>query len=141
MAYDAMVEKTLPIPRSEVFAMFYDFGGIKKILPDAVASCECIGDGVGALRTIKLADGGTVVERMEVAHDETVFAYSIITNDALPVENYCAVVTLEDVGNGTRVTYGSNWNPTDAPEDEVRDSLEGLYTAILAGMEGMAKAA
>lgn len=142
MAYDALVERTVSLPRSELFAMFHDFGGIGRLLPDMVKRCECVGEGVGALRTIEMTDGGTVVERMEIAHDESVFAYSIITNDALPIENYCAVVTLADAGNGTTVSYGSNWNPTgDADEDDVRGLLEGLYATILDAMERTAKAA
>ena len=138
MAYDALVERKLSMPRAQVFAALHDFGGIKKILPDAIAACDCVGEGVGAVRSITLADGGKVSERMEIAHDDTVFAYSIISNDALPIENYCAVVTLEDVPGGTAVSYGSNWTPKGASEDDVRGALEGLYNAIL---DGIAKAA
>lgn len=139
MAYDALVERNISIPRAKVFAMLFDFGGVKNILPDGISSCDCIGTGVGAVRTLVLADGGRVVERMEVAHDDTVFAYSIIENDALPLENYCAVVTLDDTPDGgTNVCYGSNWTPKGASEDEVCDMIEGLYNAIL---DGMVKAA
>jgi hypothetical protein len=137
MAYDALVERNISIPRSEVFASLYDFGGIKKILPDAIGSCECVGEGVGAVRTIALADGsGTVVERMDIAHDETVFGYSITENNALPVENYVAIVTLSDIQDGgTHISWGSNWSTTGgAPEEEVQGSLEGLYGAIIDGM-------
>ena len=135
MPYDALVEGKIAKPRAKVFGALYDFGGIKKLLPDAIASCDCVGEGVGAVRTIVLADGGKVVERMEVAHDQTVFAYSILENNALPLEHYCAVVTLADSGDGgTRVSYGSNWTPTSASKDEVRGTLEGLYQAILGGI-------
>jgi len=92
---------------------------------------------VGAVRTIALADGsGTVVERMDIAHDESVFGYSIIENDALPVENYVAIVTLSDTQEGgTHISWGSNWSPTGgAPEEEVQGALEGLYAAIIDGM-------
>ena len=136
MAYDALIERNMSLPRAKIFAGLVDFGGIKKILPDAIASCECQGQGVGAVRTIKLAAGGTVVERLEVAHEQSVFAYTILENDALPLTNYCAVVTLADNGKGgTHVSYGSNWTPTgNATDDEVRGMLEGLYNAILDGM-------
>ena len=40
MAYDALVERNIAKPRAKVFAAFHDFGGIKKILPDAIKSCE-----------------------------------------------------------------------------------------------------
>ena len=133
MAYDALVERKLDLPRSKVFAAFYDFGGVDKLLPEMIGSCDCIGAGVGALRTIKMADGsGTVVERMEIAHEESVFAYTITANDALPMENYCATVMLSDTGDGgTNVSYGSNWDPKGIEEDEMRTMLEDLYGAIL----------
>ena len=136
MAYDALVERKLDVPRSKVFAAFYDFGGIDKLLPDAFDSCDCIGEGVGALRTLKMADGsGTIVERMEIAHEESIFGYTITANDALPLENYCATVILSATGDGgTNVSYGSNWDPKGIEEDELRTILEDLYGAILDGI-------
>jgi hypothetical protein len=140
MAYDALVERNMSQPRARLFALLTDFGGIGKLLPDAIASCECKGSGVGAVRTIKLAAGGTVVERMEIAHAQSVFAYSILENDALPLTSYCAVVILDDDGKGgTRVSYGSNWIPTAGTDESgLRGQLEGLYNAIL---DAMARAA
>lgn len=132
MPYDALVERIIEKPRSEIFAALYDFGGVGKLVPDAVAECDCIGEGVGAQRTLKLADGGCIVERLDVAHDDSVFAYSVIENNALPVEHYCAVVTLEDTSNGaTAVTWGSNWTPVGVPDEEVAAALEGLYNLLL----------
>ena len=82
---------------------------------------------------VKFADGsGTVVERMEIAHEESIFTYTITANDALPMENYCATVMLSDTGDGgTNVSYGSNWDPKGIEEDEMRTMLEDLYGAIL----------
>ena len=138
MAYDALVERNMALPRAKIFAALMDFGGVKQLLPDAIASCELIGSGVGAVRTIKLAAGGMVAERLEVAHDNSVFAYSIVANDALPVENYFACVTLADNGSGgTNVAWGSNWNPKGGDESEIRGTLEGMYGALL---DGIAKA-
>ncbi|MEX2482234.1 MAG: SRPBCC family protein [Gammaproteobacteria bacterium] len=135
MAYDALVEKEIPVPRAKVFANLMDFGGVKKLLPDAVTSCDCIGEGVGAERTIVLGDGGRIVERLEVAHDDALFAYSILENNALPVTNYFAAVTLSDTAKGTHVSWGSNWKPQgEASDDEVREALEGLYTALIDGI-------
>lgn len=135
MPYDALVERTIAKPRAKIFAALCDFGGVKKILPDAIKSCDLVGEGVGSVRTIVLADGGRVTERLEIAHDQSVFAYSILENNALPLEHYCAVVILADTANGgTSVSYGSNWTPTGTNEEELRGSLEGLYNAILDGI-------
>ncbi|MBX9606841.1 MAG: SRPBCC family protein [Gammaproteobacteria bacterium] len=139
MGYNVSVSKNLSLPRAKVFAALADFGGVQKILGDAVSSCELVGSGIGSVRKIKLAAGGGVDERLEVLHDNTVFAYSIIKNDnGLPVDNYFAVVTLADDGKGgTNATWSSNWTPNGAPEADIKTALEGLYTALL---DGIAKA-
>lgn len=135
MGYNVLVEKNLAMPRSKVFSALMDFGGVAKILPDGIESCTLAGSGVGSVRTIKLKAGGGVKERLEVAYDNSVFAYSITENSALPVENYFACVTLSDDGKGgTNAAWGSNWTAKGASEDEVKAALTGLYTALLDGI-------
>ncbi|HCU90545.1 MAG TPA: hypothetical protein DGR97_11400 [Gammaproteobacteria bacterium] len=133
--YKVLVEKNVDLPRKKLFDALMSFGGLEKLLPDMIASCEVTGSGIGASRDIKMKDGGRVVERLDVAHDDTVFGYSITYNDALPFENYCAVVTLEDAGNSTVARWGSNWNAKGATDDEVKEALTGLYSTLLDGMQ------
>lgn len=138
MAYNVQVSKNVALPRAKVFAALNDFGGVAKILPDAIKSCELIGSGIGSVRHIVLADGGKVSERLEMSHGDSVFAYSIVANTALPVENYFACVTLADDGKGgTNAVWSSNWTAKGASEAEIRPMLEGLYAALL---DGIAKA-
>ena len=132
--YQVLVEKTLDIPRKKVFDALVDFGGLDKILPDMIAALEVTGSGIGASRNVKLKDGGTVVERLDVAHNECIFAYTITFNDALPIKNYCAVVTLEDDGDKTIARWGSNWEADGASADEVTSMLTDLYGALLDGL-------
>lgn len=136
--YKVLVERTLDMPRKKAFDALVAFGGLEKILPDMIDSLEVTGSGLGALRTVKLKDGGTVIERLDVAHDDSVFAYTITFNDALPMKNYCAVVTLEDNGDKTVARWGSNWEADGATEDEIKDMLNGLYGALLDGLHKVA---
>jgi hypothetical protein len=129
--YKVLVEKTVAMPRKKLFDALMDFGGLETLMPDMVASCDVTGSGVGASRDIKLKDGGRIVERLDVAYGDTVFGYSITYNDAMPFENYCAVVTLEDAGSSTVARWGSNWNAKGATDAEVAESLTGLYTVVL----------
>lgn len=133
--YKVLVEKNLDIPRKNVFDALVSFGGLEKVLPDTIESLKLTGSGIGAERTIKLKEGGTVTERLDVAHDNKIFGYTITFNDALPIKNYCAVVTLEDSGSGTFVRWGSNWDAEEGSTDaEVIEMLEGLYSTLLEGM-------
>lgn len=132
--YKVLVERTLDMPRKKVFDTLVGFGGLEKILPDMIDSLEVTGSGLGALRTVKLKDGGTVIERLDVAHDDSVFAYTITHNDALPFKNYCAVVTLVDAGNNTVARWGSNWEADGATDAEIVEMLDGLYGSLLDGL-------
>ena len=136
--YKALVEKTVDLPRKKLFDALMNFGGLETLMADMVASCEVTGSGIGASRDIKMKDGGRIVERLDVAYDDTVFGYSITYNDAMPFVNYCAVVTLEDSGDKTIARWGSNWNAKGATDGEVKESLEGLYTTLLDSMHKIA---
>jgi hypothetical protein len=132
--YQVLVEKTLDIPRKKVFDALVDFGGLDKLLPDMIGSLEVSGSGIGALRTVKMKDGKTVIERLDVAHNDCIFGYTITFNDALPIKNYCAVVTLEDDGDKTIARWGSNWETDGASADEVSTMLTELYGTLLDGI-------
>jgi hypothetical protein len=136
--YKALVEKTVDLPRKKLFDALMNFGGLETLMADMVASCEVTGSGIGASRDIKMKDGGRIVERLDVAYDDTVFGYSITYNDAMPFVNYCAVVTLEDSGDKTIARWGSNWNAKGATDGEVKESIEGLYTTLLDSMHKIA---
>jgi len=141
--YKVSVEKTLDLPRKKVFDILVQFGGLEKLLPDMIGSLELVGSGIGALRKVKLKAGGTVIERLDAAFDERLFASAATLtaptfNDALPFENYCAVVTLEDAGNKTRACWSSNWDAKGASDDEIKPMLSGLYGALLDGLHKLA---
>ncbi len=133
MAYSVLVERTVAVPRSKVYAALVDFGGIQKLLPDGIESCTLEGSGIGALRHIVLkGQPGKVVERLESAYDGHLFSYSIVAESPLPLDHYHAVVQLEDAPNGgTHIAYGSNWVAKGAPEADVKAMLTGLYNAII----------
>ena len=114
------------------------FCGLEKLLTDMIDSLTLSGSGLGALRTVKLKGGGTVIERLDAAFDTRLFAYTITFNDAMPFENYCAVVTLEDAGSKTLARWGSNWDAKGASEDEIKGMLTTLYGNLLDGLHKLA---
>ena len=138
MGYKANFEVDVKSSRQTVFAALMDFGGIDKLLPEgAIVSLECEGSGIGAVRTIQLGEPsgfpGEVIERLDVAYDEKVFAYSIMGTPSLPIDDYVAVVELSDNDDGgCHVKWCSNWVTTGGmSEQEMAPTLAGLYEAIL----------
>ena len=134
MPYRALVERTVPVSRSKMYSLLVDdFGDMKKIMGDSVQSCVLEGSGVGAIRRVQ-AKGvpGEMGERLDAAFDGRLMAYSIVGPTSLPLEHYCAVVTLADAPNGScAIQWGSNWTPKGAPEDSVRRMLTGLYSRLI----------
>ena len=136
--YKVSVEKVVNLPRKKVFDILVQFGGLEKILPDMIESLTLSGSGIGALRTVKLKGGGTVIERLDAAFDERLFSYTITFNDKMPFENYCAVVTLSDAGSNTLARWESNWDAKGVSEDEVKGMLTTLYGNLLEGLTKLA---
>jgi len=137
MAYGALVERTIPMSRKEFFARLADFGGIGKFMPE-VESVEMRGDGVGAVRTVRIK--GIPVgmeERLEALVDGRLLSYSIISETPLPLGHYHAVVELDDApGGGCRVRWGSNWIAKGVSDEQVREMLVRLYGNLIDGLSG-----
>jgi polyketide cyclase/dehydrase/lipid transport protein len=133
MAYSVLVERTVPVSRQKIYALLADFGGIGKIMGDAVESCELEGSGIGSIRRVKARGSSDVLaERLDAALDGKLISYSLVSPTSLPIEYYNAVVTLHDApGGGCRIEWGSNWFPKNAPVDSVRRMLSGLYNGII----------
>jgi len=133
MAYEALVERTVPVPRATIYALLADFGGVGKLMGEAVEACHCTGTGVGAVRRVRVRGvAGELVERCEALLPNQLMSYSIVAECSLPIDHYCAVVTLSDApGGGCAIAWGSNWVPKGAPEDSVRRMLTGLYDSII----------
>jgi len=141
MPYAALVERTVPVPRKKLYALLADFGGIGKIMGDAVESCVLEGEGIGSIRRVKAKGSPDVLaERLDAAVDGLLISYSLVGPSSLPLEYYNAVVTLRDApGGATTIEWGSNWFPKGAPEDSVRRMLIGLYSAIIEQLVAAAK--
>jgi len=137
MAYGALVERTIPMSRKEFFARLADFGGIGKFMPE-VESVEMRGDGVGAVRTVRIK--GIPIgmeERLEALVDGRLLSYSIINETPLPLQHYHAVVELDDApGGGCRVRWGSNFVAKGVPDEQVREMLVRLYGNLIDGLSG-----
>ncbi len=136
MAYGALLERTIPLSRKKFFAAVADFGGILKFVPDDAESVVLEGEGIGAVRVVRLKGvPGELRERLEAVVEERLVSYSIVNDTALPFDRYHAVVEVEDApGGGCKVRWGSNWIAKGAPEAEVRQMLTDLYNRIIDGI-------
>ena len=123
----------LPAPAAKVWKIIGGFNALPDWLPPVKASKL---DAGGKVRTLDLAGGGTVTEKLETLDDEKhVYSYSI-TNSPLPVANYLATIKVSEDGEGSTIEWSSEFSPAGASETEARKVIEDVYQA---GFENLKK--
>lgn len=133
----ASVSESIRISASpdDVWATVRDFGAIAQYVPP-ITGAELSGTGVGAERTLTLADGAQVVERLESVDDDTRMLRYTIVESPLPVADYEGSLSVTAVDDSTcQVTWASSFAVHGAPEDELVNTFADLYTAGLNGLK------
>ena len=128
-----VVEENLAAAADRVFAVIGDFAGLEK--NEMIRDFTVTGSGVGAVRSVTLANGGVIEERLE-KHDATArtFTYAIINEQtALPVAQYVStvVVTPLDAGAST-VNWSSTFEPVGISESQAETIIAGVYRGGIA---------
>ncbi|MCG8380573.1 MAG: SRPBCC family protein, partial [Proteobacteria bacterium] len=84
----------------------------------------------GSQRTLSLAGGGSIVEKLEKLDDnERVYSYEII-DSPLPVANYKSTLKVIEQGDGkATVEWSSEFDADGAPEQDAIDVIQGIYQA------------
>lgn len=126
------------VPADKLWELIGGFNALQDWHP-AVEKSESKGQGKGATRTLSLAGGGTIVERLEEVNDnEHVYTYSIM-DSPLPVANYVATIRVRDEGDGKKsiVEWSGEFNPSGASEQDAMKVVEGIYQAGLENLKKM----
>ncbi len=128
----------LGVPADRVWELIGRFNALPDWLP-GVERSEIEGDGKGSVRTLHLAGGGTVTERLEALDDAgKTYSYSIVTSP-LPVANHTATLRLRETadGSGCTVEWQSDFQPAGAPEGDAVAAIQGVYQAGLDNLKKM----
>lgn len=102
---------------------------------EAVADCTTEGSGLGAVRTLTLADGGKVMEKLESLDlEQHLLTYSIVESP-MPIQNYTGTMQVDELEGGrSKFSWSSTFEAADGTEDDMKEALEGLYSL---GVEGL----
>ena len=95
----------------------------------AVASCKVEGAGAGCTRTLELIDGAIIRERLQ-EHDDLARSYrtKIFQMGRLPLARLEYTVTVHENGpDACAIEWDITFEPADAPEEELRRKLEGIF--------------
>lgn len=131
---EVKVSERVAAPAAKVWAVLGDFGGVTKWGGSMLESCRVEGAGVGAVRTIGLAGGGSIQERCE-GYDAPgrALTYSIVGQSPIPIRNYLSTCRVIETGaNECRVDWEGRFEPAGIPEDQAQDMVRGIYTGAIA---------
>ena len=84
----------------------------------------------GQTRTLSLAGGGKIIEKLEkVDEDARTYTYSIV-DSPLPVANYTSTITVTGEGPNSKIEWSSEFDPaTGATPEDAMKAIQGVYQA------------
>jgi len=83
----------------------------------------------GQTRTLSLAGGGKIVEKLEKVDDDArTYSYSIV-DSPLPVANYTATIKVSGEGDSSTIEWSSDFDPAGATDMDAMKAIEGIYQA------------
>lgn len=133
-------------PADKTWAVVSNFGDMSWL--PVVTKVEATGNDVGAERTITLANGEVIKERIEKFDaGKMMMMYRMEADNikALPVTNYSSRLTVKDAGDGkSTITwwgafyrgYPNNDPPPELNDEAAKAAVSGLYKA---GLEALKK--
>ncbi|WP_434710381.1 SRPBCC family protein [Pseudomonas sp. R1-1] len=122
----ATASATIDIPASadQVWQLIGGFNTLPDWLPLITEST--LTDG-GRVRSLKTADGGVVIERLQT-FDNAAMTYSYSIEQApFPATDYLATLKVEAQGQGARVTWSGRFNANGVSDEEVVALFNGIY--------------
>jgi len=122
----ATASATIAIPASadQVWQLIGGFNTLPDWLPLITEST--LTDG-GRVRSLKTADGGVVIERLQT-FDNAAMTYSYSIEQApFPATDYLATLKVEAQGQGARVTWSGRFTAVGVSDEEVVALFNGIY--------------
>ncbi|MEU2257753.1 SRPBCC family protein [Nocardia xishanensis] len=135
------VRKIIDNSIDKVWTSLSDFGS-PHLVDESITLKHSAGRGVGAVRTIELASGGSATELCTVCDPETfTLVYTILPPADVPLKNYVSTVRLRWVGPGRTEVHWvqvSEFTADDrfpVTEDEFAAHAGQIYSAFIDGLE------
>ena len=122
----ATASATIDIPATadQVWQLLGGFDTLPDWLPLITESTLSEG---GRVRSLKTADGGVVIERLQTFDNAARTYSSSIEQGPFPATDYLATLKVEAQGQGARVTWSGRFTPNGVSEEEVVALFNGIY--------------
>lgn len=136
-------------PADAVWARIKAFESLKDWHPAVAESPADKGSSVGSVRTIKLKDGGQLVETLEAFNEgQRRYSYRLKDGGALPVTNYTSTITVTPDGDAKSTVewrgafyrgHPNNDPPPDRNDEAAVAAVTGVYKAGLQNLKQLAE--
>jgi carbon monoxide dehydrogenase subunit G len=96
---------------------------------NGVIHCAIEGEGVGARRTLTNADGGTILERLEMLDAEAQqLTYALLTDT--PFSNCLTTMSVRNLGpHQAQLTWSATFDAVGLPSSEAAELMESALAA------------
>lgn len=134
MIENVNVRKTVAAPADQVWSAISGIGGLERWFP-VIASCRVEGVGVGAIRTMELAGGGAIKDRIDVidpASRRVVYTRFV---HPFPVSKYVGTVDVRPAGTERAEILWSL--EIDVAPENLKDTSAFLEKALSDGIAGL----
>jgi Polyketide cyclase / dehydrase and lipid transport len=121
-------------PASELWALIGDFGDTGKWSGRPPEACVQTGEGIGALRTLTLADGRQIIDRPD-AMGPMSYIYSIV-EAPLPVASYTATMAVHPLDDEScEFRWSGTFEPKGISDEQAIAFFDDVYRSGLAMIE------
>ena len=123
---EVIAEHMFPLPIDELWSYLGDFGDTGKWSGRPKEACVQHGEGIGALRTLHIADGQQIVDRLE---DQTPYSYTYsVVEGNLPWKHYKATMSVTAVDEeNTKFTWRGVFEPLGMTEEQCAEFTRNVY--------------
>lgn len=130
------VTKIINTAADNVWPLISQIKGLERWFP-IIDNCYVDGDGVGAMRTLELSEGGKMIDRIdEINHQQKKLCYTRVELP-FPLVNYQGIVYVENLNNEkTKIIWIVDYDVDSENKDAMQDLIQGALTD---GVNGLAK--
>jgi Polyketide cyclase / dehydrase and lipid transport len=122
----ARIAKRFDVSAEQLWALIGDFGDTGKWSNRPPEACLREGHGIGALRTLTIADGRVIVDRL-VDEGPLHYSYEIVTSP-LPVASYRATMAVRPLGaQACEFTWSGEFEPAGISDAQAIALFDGVY--------------
>jgi Polyketide cyclase / dehydrase and lipid transport len=124
-----------PCSADALWAVIGDFGDTGKWSGRPPEACVQTGEGAGALRTLTLADGRQIIDRLDAIGSMS-YTYSIV-DSPLPVASYTATMAVVPIDTEScEFRWWGTFEPKGISDSQAVAFFDDVYRSGLAMIEG-----